>query len=428
MSVTYRNTVAVFGSGNVSPPIPSGTAANDILVLLVNTNAGGTISAPSGYSEAASSPQATTTTYGNGVKLGVFWKRAGAGELAPTVSDPSTADGAIAALVAFSGCVTSGDPWDVTGGTAYSQEVQTTSTTSYLIDTTTEYNAWTHTANVTGSGGAVSHDTTTTDADGSGANGQIRHRATGRTVTCTNTSVLSVTPTSLGVPADAGIVGYSVTYSWRCSEYTTGASSSGQVSATAVGGNTSAGGTGSFTATTSYADASRTNVQGSNALNPSSAFNVTLTSTLATGNSSSAAVSLLFDNVRIAFDYVPARSPFSYPALTTTQTNTMVVLVAGSALETNAYFSAFSSPVNANLTSLTERADIASGVSGELSYGGLWVATGFSAAAQALGTSTVATSNPAHPISLWTGALLGTDSVGSATYSHSGWGIPLNSA
>lgn len=424
MSVAFRAAgTSSSGTGNLTPGLPAGTATNDILVLLVNTNAAGTISAPSGYTEALSSPVATSTSVENGANLGVFWKRAGASEAAPTVTDPSTADGAVASILGFSGCVTTGNPWHIANSISYSQESQTTSTTSYLIDTTTDYNAWTHTANVTGSGGAISHNTTTTDADGSGANGQIQHRITGRTVSCTNTSVLSITPTNLGVPAGAVVVGLSLIYAWRCSEYTTGASSSGYVTTSSPFGGAGVTSTGAFTATTSYADLTRTIARSGTTLyqDASSSITITLQSSLATGNSSTAAVSLLFDNIRVTIDYITVRSPFSYPTLTTTQTNTMVLMAAGNAFNNSKSVSDFSSPVNGNLTSLTERLNYADGTF--QIYGGLWAATGFSATAQSLGESTVASNREQNPVSLWTGALLGTDSVGNL---YSGWGIPIN--
>lgn len=430
MSVAFTATgTGSTSSGNLTPGLPAGTAVDDILVLVVNTNAAGTITAPAGYAAVPSSPQATSTTIANGVNLGVFWKRAVSGEAAPTISDPSTLDGGNAAIMGFSGCVTTGSPWNVTGGTFFSQERATTSTSTFLLDTSTEYNAWTHTANVTGSGGAVSHDTTTTDADGSGTNGQIKHRITGRTASCTNRSSITIVPTDYGVPTGAGIVGYTLTYAWRCSEYVTGASSTVAIDATVA----PTGGSNTFTATGSYADStgSRTDsagATGSALASADSNFTITFNSTLATGNSSSAAVSVLIDNLRIAFTYVAETSPLEFPALTTTKSNTMIVMAAADAAASSKTTSAFSTATNANLTSVTQRFSIASAAGGaELAYGSIFGASGFSATAQNVGATTVATSNVIVPVALWTGALLGVDST-AATYSHSGWGIPLNSA
>lgn len=424
MSVAFRSIASVSQSGDLAfGALPFGTTTDDILVLIVGTNAGGTITAPTGYTEVGASPQASATTLDNGTKLGVYWKRAAAGETPPTLTDPSSADGAHAQLLAFSGCVTSGSPWDTSAGTVYERPTQNTSTATFYIDSSTDYDAWTHTANLTGSGGAVSFNSTATDADGVGSNGQISHRATGRTVSCTNRSSLTLTPADYGVPSTARVIGTGVTYAWRCSEYTTGASSS-----LAIGGpptNTA----NTFTSTTSFADNSdafvRNAQQGSDGTDPSSPLTITFTSTLATGNSASAAVTVLIDYLRVKFYYVDG-SPFTFPSLVTSKSNEMIVMAASCAYSFSST-GTFTSLANANLTSVATRSSTAALIT--TTIGKCWAGTGFSALAQDIGQSTVNWTNGNAPIALWTGALIGTDSVTpSAGYVHSGWGIPLNSA
>lgn len=94
------------GSGAISPGLPAGTATNDILVLLLETSDQAITVA--GYTEALNSPSSNS---GN-TRLTVFWKRAGPGESAPTTSD--SGDHQLGYIIGISGCVTSGNPFDVT--------------------------------------------------------------------------------------------------------------------------------------------------------------------------------------------------------------------------------------------------------------------------------------------------------------------------
>jgi hypothetical protein len=102
----------VIGTGAISPGLPTGTAENDILVLfLVTNNQAITVS---GWTECGNSPQSDAT---DGIRLSVFWKRAGASEAAPTTSDSGTYQ--IGQIVGVVGGFRTGDPFDATnGGTA----------------------------------------------------------------------------------------------------------------------------------------------------------------------------------------------------------------------------------------------------------------------------------------------------------------------
>lgn len=123
------------GTGDVVPGLPPGTRLNDILLLFVES-ANEAVSTPSGYTAVADSPQGTGTAGdAAATRLSVFWKRATATETAPTVTDPG--DHAVAQILAFRGCVDSGNPWDVTSG-----DVQASAQTGVSIpgDTTTVAN------------------------------------------------------------------------------------------------------------------------------------------------------------------------------------------------------------------------------------------------------------------------------------------------
>lgn len=128
----YRSTGAVAnGVGNITPALPTGWAVDDIFVLFVESS-NEVITAPSGWTEAPNSPQGTgTAATAASTRLGVFWRRAVGGDTAPTVTD--TGDHTVGFIAAFSGCVTSGSPWDVTAGSVKSS----TSTTGTIPGATT---------------------------------------------------------------------------------------------------------------------------------------------------------------------------------------------------------------------------------------------------------------------------------------------------
>lgn len=90
--------------GAITLTLPSGTAANDILVALFITQNTQAITM-SGYTVLSEQDAGT-------IRLTVMWKRAGGGEGNPTSSDSGAFQ--LGRLIAIQGCVTSGDPWDVT--------------------------------------------------------------------------------------------------------------------------------------------------------------------------------------------------------------------------------------------------------------------------------------------------------------------------
>src|SRR5262245_12496394 len=104
------------GTGSITPGLPLFLQENDIMLLFVETaNELVAVSTPAGWAIVADSPQGTGTA-GDvaATRLSVFWKRAIFSETAPVLTDPG--DHTIGQILAFRGCVTSGNPWDVTSG------------------------------------------------------------------------------------------------------------------------------------------------------------------------------------------------------------------------------------------------------------------------------------------------------------------------
>ncbi len=107
-----------YGTGAITPALPSGIATNDILLLFLNTsNQTITIPTPNGgtWTQVTNSPQGTGTGGSSGsAALTVFWSRYNGTQGAPTTSD--SGDHQIGRIIAIRGATTSGNPWDVTAG------------------------------------------------------------------------------------------------------------------------------------------------------------------------------------------------------------------------------------------------------------------------------------------------------------------------
>src|SRR3990167_3527026 len=123
MAVAFRAAGAVAaGVGAITPALPTGHTLNDILLLYVETSCQTPPATwpPTGWAETPDSPQATPSVNAGAAaantQLHVLWKRHDGSESAPTVGDSGNHTQGV--IVAYSGCVTSGDPWDVTAGGA----------------------------------------------------------------------------------------------------------------------------------------------------------------------------------------------------------------------------------------------------------------------------------------------------------------------
>lgn len=105
---TAVGTEAHASSGNISPGIPAGTAANDILVCVVCNGAGGDVL--SFNSGDGSWTKKIELANGTQHRLTVAWRRAAGGDAAPVISG-ATQD-IQARIVGYSGCVAAGDPFE----------------------------------------------------------------------------------------------------------------------------------------------------------------------------------------------------------------------------------------------------------------------------------------------------------------------------
>lgn len=107
MAITFVGAGA-YGEGDssLSLPLPAGTQAGDILVVVTGGYSAASTEAVSGYTL---KQRAFYSTYVNGQ---VFWKRhQGGGETDPVIVT-STNNAATGNVLAFRGCVDAGDPWD----------------------------------------------------------------------------------------------------------------------------------------------------------------------------------------------------------------------------------------------------------------------------------------------------------------------------
>lgn len=93
------------GASTATPGLPAGHTTNDILLFLASVNdSAGTITPPTGYTSIA-------TLNGSQTDIRAYWKRDGGAEAAQTIS-VSIAQGVIARMIAFRGCVATGSPID----------------------------------------------------------------------------------------------------------------------------------------------------------------------------------------------------------------------------------------------------------------------------------------------------------------------------
>lgn len=106
---------AVEGLSAISPAWPT-HQADDIGLMFVETANQAIGIIPSGWAHVLSSPQGTGTAGGTAAtQLTVLWKRAtSSSEAALSIGDSGNHQ--VAQILTFRGCITTGDPWDVTAG------------------------------------------------------------------------------------------------------------------------------------------------------------------------------------------------------------------------------------------------------------------------------------------------------------------------
>ncbi len=100
-------------ASTATPGIPAGTVADDILLLFVESeNENITLSTANGFAEVGTQAGQGTAGGATSSRIAVFWKRATGSDSAPVVADAG--DHVAARIASFSGCITSGNPWNGT--------------------------------------------------------------------------------------------------------------------------------------------------------------------------------------------------------------------------------------------------------------------------------------------------------------------------
>lgn len=175
MTTIVGTGAAASGTGAVSPALPTGTTTGDVLVLFIETG-NEAVAAMTGWTEANNSPVAMTTA--QATRLTVRWKRAVAGESAPTVPDPG--DHVLARILGLRGVSAVDPPFSLTangtGSTATTSATFPTLTTTVPgsiilnavaigtdVASTAQFSAWANSSLTT-----IVEQIDTTVADGNG--------------------------------------------------------------------------------------------------------------------------------------------------------------------------------------------------------------------------------------------------------------------
>lgn len=104
MPTVYAVGTIASGTAGATPALPAGTVADDILILLLENQDATAVGTVTGYTE-------INTAFANSgtiTRLSLRWKRAVAGEAAPSVPDPG--DHVIAQIIGVRGCPPGGSP------------------------------------------------------------------------------------------------------------------------------------------------------------------------------------------------------------------------------------------------------------------------------------------------------------------------------
>ena len=186
----------------LSLPLPTGWAAGDIHLLLVET-ANEAVTTPTGYTElGVQANRGSGTAAGtDATRLAVYWRRAVAGDTDP-VAVADAGNHAVGIIAGFRGCITTGNPWDV-----FADSVEATSDTSVSITgvTTTVadclviyaftsgFDAGTDQMSGAPSNASLANLTQRFDANGAAGNGGTIVLVTGEKATAGATGTLTAT-------------------------------------------------------------------------------------------------------------------------------------------------------------------------------------------------------------------------------------------
>lgn len=127
---------AFSGTGVPTATLPGTHAANDILVLCLQSANDSNVAAPAGYTRLGPQNGIGAAAVAGSTKLSIFWKRDGGSESAPTI--PDTGDHTYGVMFAVRGCRAVHDPFRI-GGQAFKFVASTTGTSdkgATVIDNT----------------------------------------------------------------------------------------------------------------------------------------------------------------------------------------------------------------------------------------------------------------------------------------------------
>lgn len=131
---------------SVSPGLPAGAVADDILIFMFATNSGSVSGLPTGYTILQSS--------GSNVSLVVLWKRHSGSESAQSASISPFSSGIMARMLAFRGCRTVGNPHSASSGS-----FDDTNQTALTLPSISSVYPQTMIVNVVGEGQSTATDT-----------------------------------------------------------------------------------------------------------------------------------------------------------------------------------------------------------------------------------------------------------------------------
>jgi hypothetical protein len=131
MPTVYAVGTVASGTAGVTPGLPAGTTVDDILILMLENEDATVVPVVTGYTDI----QTAFAGSGTLTRLALRWKRAIAGEAAPSVPDPG--DHVVARIIGVRGCPPGGSPVNVS---FTSTELVSDTTVSIPGGTTTKPN------------------------------------------------------------------------------------------------------------------------------------------------------------------------------------------------------------------------------------------------------------------------------------------------
>lgn len=119
--------------GNVTPGLPAGIQANDILVLVISAADNVVVTLPAAYTKKLETNSGATG------RQTIAWARATGSDSAPLVTHGGAGNAIGARIHAYRGCVTSGDPFSATSANAVAQGTGVTLTATTITPANNEF-------------------------------------------------------------------------------------------------------------------------------------------------------------------------------------------------------------------------------------------------------------------------------------------------